>query len=88
MSSSRSGRWFVTGIVVSVSAQSGLPDGTTVRPLKTLLDTEPFIPSDVVDFCEVDRRVLRGRTRRSDYSDSAAEDARRTGRRSQDDERR
>lgn len=39
----------VTGIVVDVSNASTAPDGTGVKPLKTVLDTEPFIPSDVVE---------------------------------------
>ena len=39
----------VTGIVVEVSAQHGAPAGTVVKPYKTLLDTESFIPADVVD---------------------------------------
>lgn len=39
----------VTGIVVEVSAASGMPDGGAVKPLKSVLDVEPFIPSDVVE---------------------------------------
>ena len=39
----------VTGIVVEVSAQHDAPTGTLVKPYKTLLDSESFIPSDVVD---------------------------------------
>jgi primosomal protein N' (replication factor Y) (superfamily II helicase) len=39
----------VTGIVVDVSAASDAPDGKGIKPLKTVLDTEPFIPADVVE---------------------------------------
>ncbi|MEQ1731384.1 MAG: DEAD/DEAH box helicase family protein, partial [Vicinamibacterales bacterium] len=39
----------VTGIVVEVSKASDVPDGTGIKPLKSVLDTEPFIPSDVVE---------------------------------------
>ena len=39
----------VTGIIVDVSHASNAPEGTGVKPLKQVLDAEPFIPSDVVD---------------------------------------
>ncbi|HUR34408.1 MAG TPA: primosomal protein N' [Vicinamibacterales bacterium] len=39
----------VTGIVVETADASTAPDGTGIRPLKTVLDAEPFIPSDVVE---------------------------------------
>ena len=39
----------VTGIVVDVSGDSNAPAGTDIKPLRQVLDTEPFIPSDVVD---------------------------------------
>ncbi len=39
----------VTGIVVDVSQASSVPDGKGIKPLKSVLDTEPFIPSDVVE---------------------------------------
>ena len=39
----------VTGIIVDVSHASTAPEGTDVKPLKQVLDAEPFIPSDVVD---------------------------------------
>ncbi len=39
----------VTGIVVDLCERSGAPEGTEIRPLKTVLDAEPFIPSDVVE---------------------------------------
>ena len=39
----------VTGIVVEVTETSGLPDGAAVKPLMSVLDAEPFIPSDVVE---------------------------------------
>ncbi|MFN7981078.1 MAG: primosomal protein N' [Vicinamibacterales bacterium] len=39
----------VTGIVVDVSQDSSAPAGTDVKPLRQVLDTEPFIPSDVVE---------------------------------------
>ena len=39
----------VTGIVVEVSRASDIPEGKGIKPLKTVLDTEPFIPGDVVD---------------------------------------
>jgi primosomal protein N' (replication factor Y) len=39
----------VTGIVVDVSQASNAPDGKDVRPLKTVLDVEAFIPPDVVE---------------------------------------
>ncbi len=39
----------VTGIVVEVSRDAGLPDGKAAKPFRTLMDAEPFIPADVVD---------------------------------------
>ena len=39
----------LTGIVVELSHTSTAPDGTEIKPLKTVLDAEPFIPSDVVE---------------------------------------
>ena len=39
----------LTGIVVEVSHVSTAPDGTGIKPLKKVLDAEPFIPSDVVE---------------------------------------
>jgi primosomal protein N' (replication factor Y) len=42
----------LTGIVVDLSQASTAPEGTGVRPLKSVLDTEPFIPSDVVELAK------------------------------------
>src|SRR4051794_13880547 len=39
----------VTGIVVEISEASSAPDGKGIKPLKTVLDAESFIPSDVVE---------------------------------------
>jgi primosomal protein N' (replication factor Y) len=39
----------VTGIVVEVSHASDAPDGKEVKPLRSVLDTDPFIPSEVVE---------------------------------------
>ncbi|MEQ1911790.1 MAG: primosomal protein N', partial [Vicinamibacterales bacterium] len=39
----------VTGIIVEVSHASTAPEGTDVKPLRQVLDAEPFIPSDVVE---------------------------------------
>ncbi|MGE3957734.1 MAG: primosomal protein N' [Vicinamibacterales bacterium] len=39
----------VTGIVVELSETSGMPEGREAKPFRTLLDTDPFIPSDVVE---------------------------------------
>ncbi|MFN8063749.1 MAG: primosomal protein N' [Vicinamibacterales bacterium] len=39
----------VTGIVVEHIADAMLPDGKDLKPLRTVLDPEPFIPSDVVE---------------------------------------
>jgi primosomal protein N' (replication factor Y) (superfamily II helicase) len=39
----------VTGIVVDVSNRAAAPDGTALKPIKSVLDAEPFIPSDVIE---------------------------------------
>ena len=39
----------VTGIVVDVSRDSSARQAQTSNPLRQVLDTEPFIPSDVVE---------------------------------------
>jgi primosomal protein N' (replication factor Y) len=39
----------VTGIVVEVSADSTAPGGTDLKPITSLLDTESFVPADVVE---------------------------------------
>jgi primosomal protein N' (replication factor Y) len=39
----------VTGIVVEASRELAVPDGVGVKPVRSVLDTEPFVPSDVVD---------------------------------------
>jgi primosomal protein N' (replication factor Y) (superfamily II helicase) len=38
----------VTGIVVDVSRDLAAPEGKGVKPLRSVLDAEPFVPSDVV----------------------------------------
>ena len=42
----------VTGIVVDLSHASDAPDGTDIRPIKTVLDSEPFIPCEVVELAK------------------------------------
>lgn len=39
----------VTGIVVELMREASMPDGKGIKPLKSVLDTEPFIPSEVVE---------------------------------------
>jgi primosomal protein N' (replication factor Y) (superfamily II helicase) len=39
----------VTGIVVQLGAGGDLPPGQTLKPIREALDTEPFIPADVVE---------------------------------------
>ena len=39
----------VTGIIVDVSDSSAVPEGKGIKPLKSVLDAEAFIPSEVVD---------------------------------------
>lgn len=39
----------VTGIIVEVSDTPGVSEGKGIKPLKSVLDAEPFIPSEVVD---------------------------------------
>ena len=39
----------LTGIVIEVAQASSVPDGKGIKPLKSVLDTDPFIPSDVVE---------------------------------------
>jgi primosomal protein N' (replication factor Y) len=42
----------VTGIVVDLSHASDAPDGTDIRAIKTILDSEPFIPCEVVELAK------------------------------------
>ena len=76
----------VTGVVVEADVTlpvSVLP--ADVKPIKQVLDTEPFIPPDVVQLARWTADALRRRSRGGPDRRPPAEDARQQGRRAQDD---